>query len=86
MRNGAYTVTVGPSGKQLDIGETVDRLEIMTAREAGSGMAIGNRQHDAITISKEWSAANRTVEVVSDSNWIKLTVTATKAPMGTKRE
>lgn len=83
---GEYTVTVAQGGKTLVIGGPTEPLKILTAREAGSGMATGKRQHGAITVTKEWGAANRTVNVVSDSNWIKVTVTAAKAPMGKQPE
>jgi hypothetical protein len=36
----------------------VARQSVVTAREAGSGMATGKRQHAPIRITKEWGAAS----------------------------
>ena len=83
---GEYTVTLGPVGTQLVIGGSAEKLEIRTAREAGSGMATGKRQHGAITITKQWGAANRTVNLTHQDDWFTVTVTAAKAPMGKKPE
>lgn len=40
---------------------------IITAREAGSGLATGKRQHSPVTIAKEWSAVPAEVAKVRAS-------------------
>lgn len=83
---GEYTLTLGPVGRQLVIGGSAEKLEVLTAREAASGMASGKRQHGAITITKEWGPANRTVKITHENDWFAVTVTAARAPMGKKPE
>lgn len=53
---------------------------ILTAREAGSGVATGKRQHSPVTVTKEWSAVPDEVAKVRAGWDLKAATKRTMAP------
>lgn len=64
--------TIVPSDLELS-------YAVLTAREAGSGMATGRRQHSPIRITKKMEAA-RTNEITVNEEGVRLVITAPTEP------
>jgi hypothetical protein len=84
---GTYEVVMVVNGKELVCGDTKhnpDMFEIQTAREAGSGMATGKRQHGApIVNSYSWGVNSPNLKVTVDGTTVTCACTPSSSPAPT---
>jgi hypothetical protein len=76
---GRYMVSLSTADGVDVASDATLSYNVLTAREAGSGMATGKRQHQPLKITKEWdrSLPQNMIEVVEAGSTLDLQVRAT---------
>jgi len=74
-----YSTAASPAVKAVGESGRTESLRVITAREAGSGMATGRRMHKPITITKEWGAASPKLMLTVEGSTISGGITTPRA-------